>query len=430
MTLMAADTRDAAEAAQSRAARPSLRVAYLTNQYPAVSHTFIRREILELERRGHSVLRLAIRPGADGFVDPLDRDENERTVHCLAMGAPKLALSLVSEWLRQPVRMAKSLLKAVSMGWRSNRGLSRHLAYYVEAACLRGVLRRERIQHLHIHFGTNAAIVGRLIRHMGGPLISMTVHGPIEFDSPEAWSLPKTAADCEFIAAISNYCSAQIRRWIPEDQWDKVHVIGCTVGEEFLRPPTPIDPASKTILCIGRMVQDKGHLVLLQALARAAKRGADARLVFVGDGEFRPTIEKIIDIEGVRDRVEITGWVDEREIRRRLTECRALALTSFAEGLPVVIMEALALGRPVLSSCIAGIPELVIPGVNGWLIPAGNADAAASALCEIMETPADRLDEMGRAGQELVRRRHRTSTNVAEIERLMAESVSRSQRGG
>lgn len=409
------------------AGRPRLRLAYLTNQYPAVSHTFIRREILELERRGHSILRLAIRRGADGIVDPLDLAENERTFHCLSQPLPAFVAAQVRAWVGRPVRTFRALAEVFAMGRRSDRGALRHMAYFAEAAFLAGVLKREGIEHLHVHFGTNPTGVARLIRMMGGPPFSVTIHGPLEFDAPRGLSLPQAAREAEFIATISDFAAAQLRRWMPWELWPKVNIVRCTVGDEFLADANPIDPASRTILCIGRLVQDKGHLVLLEALARA--RAPGARLVFAGDGAMRPIIERRARELGIADRLEITGWIGEAEVRRRLRECRALALTSFAEGLPVVIMEALALGRPVLSTYIAGIPELVRPGETGWLVPAGNVEGAAAALEEIISAPAQRLDEMGRAGRALVRARHHTPTEVDRLESLFVRCIGR-QRGG
>jgi glycosyltransferase involved in cell wall biosynthesis len=300
--------------------------------------------------------------------------------------------------------------------------LARHVAYFVEAVFLAEVLRRERVEHLHVHFGTNPAAVARMIRMLGGPTFSITIHGPLEFDAPCGLSLPESCAEASFVAAISSYCASQVRRWIPPEKWDKVRVVRCTVGPEFFGAARPANPASRTVLCIGRMVQDKGHMVLLEALARASEEGCELRLVLAGDGALRGRIERRIDELGLRDRVEITGWIPEAEIRRRLLESRALVLTSFAEGLPVVIMEAMALGRPVLSTLIAGIPELVRPGENGWLVPAGDVEAAAVALKEIAAASAARLDEMGAAGQALVRERHSTATEVDRLERLLMDA--------
>jgi glycosyltransferase involved in cell wall biosynthesis len=304
------------------------------------------------------------------------------------------------------------------MGRRSDRGLLRHLAYFVEACFLLGVVRRQGVEHMHVHFGTNPTAVARLIRCLGGPRYSFTVHGPDEFDAPRQLDLAGKVADAAFVVAISDYGAAQLRRWVPLDHWPKIQVVHCTVGEDFFREARPIDPASETLVCVGRLCPQKGHLVLIDALARLVSDGVDARLVLAGDGELRQIIEQRIRELDLLDRVEITGWIDEAEVRRRILAARALVLPSFAEGLPMVLMEALALGRPVISTYVAGIPELVRPGENGWLVPAGNVVQLAAALRSVLTTPADVLDAMAQAGRACVQERHSTVAEGARLERL------------
>lgn len=407
--------------APAREAGPALRLAYLTNIYPLVSHTFIRRELLEMERRGMSVLRLSIRP-APKLVDTVDKAEEARTITCL--GRPKLDLvrATAALGLRSPGALLRGAGLMLRLARASDRGLLRHVAYLMEAAFLLGVVRRERVQHLHVHFGTNPAAVAMLMRRMGGPPWSMTVHGPNEFDAPEALSLGAKVADTAFTAAISDFCAAQLKRWVDPAHWEKVGVVRCTVGGPFFEAARPIDPRSRTLVCVGRLSAQKGHLVLLEAFARAVASGVDAKLVLAGDGELRAQIQERIARDGLNERVEITGWIDESEIRRRILESRALIMASFAEGLPMVIMEAMALGRPAVATAIAGIPELVRPGENGWLVTAGRADLLADAIREVMETPVGRLSEMGMAGREAVMRMHRTETEGQRLAALFARA--------
>jgi glycosyltransferase involved in cell wall biosynthesis len=300
----------------------------------------------------------------------------------------------------------------------------RHLAYLAEAALLLDVLHRERIQHLHVHFGTNAAAVARLIRALGGPTYSMTIHGPDEFDAPIGFSLREKVNDASFVIGISDFCAAQIRRWVPPGQWDKIHIVRCTVGAEFLAPREAIHATSNMLLSIGRLSAQKGQLLLIDALKHLIDSGKDVRLILAGDGELRPEIEQRIRTHGLHRHVLITGWIDEAAVRAHLLRARALVQPSFAEGLPVVMIEALAMGRPVIATAIAGVPELVRPGENGWLIPAGSVDSLASAMREAMDIPAARLDEMGRAGRELVRRRHCTGTEVERLEDVFIRHVA------
>lgn len=407
------------EASQSTSASQQIALAYLTTEYPKTSHTFIRREILELERCGQPVIRLAIRESDCPAVDPADIAEHERTTHLLSEGWFKLLSSTFVAAVSRPAAFIGAIAMTMGMARRSDRGWIRHVAYLIEACRLLQISRRSRIRHVHVHFGTNAAAVARLARCLGGPTYSLTIHGPDEFDGPQSLSLPAKFADALFIVAISDYCAAQIRRWMPYEQWHKIHIVHCTVDESFLDKAQPLDPESRTFVCVGRLTAQKGQFILLDALAQIVSEGIDARLVLAGDGELRPQIEQRIAELRLQDRVEITGWIAESEVRRRLLESRALVLPSFAEGLPVVIMEAFALGRAVVSTTIAGIPELVVPKENGWLVPAGNVAELAVAMRAVIDAPPEQLDEMGRCGQKRVRQSHLASTEAIKLLALL-----------
>ena len=389
---------------------PDMRLAYLVTAYPEVSHTFIRREILEIERRGHAVLRLSVRRPTSALVDPLDRAERERT-HFLLARPGALAVATVRA-LARPHRFVRALARSLAMSRRSDRGLLRHLAYLVEACLVVDLLRRHGSEHLHVHFGTNAAAVGLLAHLLGGPPWSFTAHGPDEFDAPVALSLGDKVADAVFTVAVSHFGAAQLRRWSRPEHWDRIVIVRCTTGDEFGESEGPPPPDSRTLVNVGRLSAQKGQLLLIDAFAELLAGGADADLVLAGDGELRQVVEARIARHGLGDRVRITGWVPGDEVRSLLRQSRALVLPSFAEGLPVVIMEAFALARPVVSTFVAGIPELVEPGRSGWLVPAGDRESLVAALREVLETPSARLDEMGAAGRERVLAQHSTAREV------------------
>ncbi len=402
----------------------AMRLAYLTTAYPEVSHTFVRREILELEERGHHVIRLSIRPASSTLVDPVDIQEANQTFYCLAQPALKLTSIALATAIRRPLRFFKACRMTMDMAKCSDRGLLRHLAYLVEALNLLPQLQRQQVQHVHAHFGTNSAAVARLLYCLGGPSYSMTIHGPGEFDAAIGFSLGPKISDAAFVVAITDFCAAQLWRWVDYPQWPKIQVVGCVVGEEFFQHARPIDRESKTLVCVGRLSAQKGQLLLLDAFAEMVhKHRIPAKLVLAGDGEMRQLIERHIAERGLQHCVEITGWVSAQQVRQLLLGARALVLPSFAEGLPVVIMESMAMQRPVLSTYIAGIPELVRPGENGWLVPAGSVDTLVDALIQIMTTPIDNLNEMGRCGQSLVRSRHDTTTEAIKLERLFRQAI-------
>jgi colanic acid/amylovoran biosynthesis glycosyltransferase len=392
-----------------------LKIAYLTTTYPSVSHTFIRRELIELERQVGPIQRFAIRHTPYKIVDLADAAEDDKTFRVLSQPPARWASALLKRALPRPLDAARGLKKAFELGRKSERGVLKHLAYFAEAVLLLDEMKEHGIEHVHVHFGTNPTAVALILRAMGGPPYSFTVHGPDEFDAPQGLSLGSKIEGSAFVVAISNYGAAQLRRWVPYEHWDKIRVVHCTVGDEFFQAAQPIDPASRDLVCVGRLAPQKGHALLLEAFADAVQQGVDARLVFAGDGELRPELERIARERGIAERVRITGWIDGQEVRRLLLQSRAMILPTFAEGLPMVIMEAFALGRPVLSTYVAGIPELVIDGQSGWLVPAGSKDDLTRAIQRVIATPVAELEAMGARGRAAVRERHYTPTETAKL---------------
>jgi glycosyltransferase involved in cell wall biosynthesis len=402
----------------------TIKLAYLTNRYPKVSHSFIRREVLALERRGVAVERFSVRPAGEDLVDPADIAERRRT-HVLLGGGLTGWLALLADTLMTALRRPVAFLRAAALAWGMARRAAgtpgaylRHAAYLAEAARLVRLMAEAGVTHLHAHFGTNPAAVARLARALGGPPYSFTVHGPEEFDAPAALSLAGKAADAAFVVAISEFGRGQILRHLPHRQWSKVKVVRCGVDSSFLAGgPQPV-PSSKRLVCVGRLCEQKGQLLLLQAAGRLAARGVDFELILAGDGEMRADLEAEIARLGLGDRVRITGWLSGEQVRRELLAARAMVLPSLAEGLPVVIMEALALGRPVISTQVAGIPELIRDRACGWLVPAGSVARLAEAMSMALRTPTPQLAMMGAVGHELVADRHDIDAEAGRLAEL------------
>ena len=393
-----------------------MRVAYLINQYPKVSHTFIRREIQALERRGVEVHRFAIRGWDESQIDVQDQAEQALTRYVLRGGAVLLVRGLFTSLLRAPLRTLSALGLAVRLSRHADRPLAVHLVYWAEACVLVGWLARTQVSHLHAHFGTNAAAVAMLVHSLGGPRFSFTVHGPEEFDKPHALHLAVKAAAADFVVAISSFGRSQLWRWMPYSQWSKVHVVHCGVDPGFLQAELTPVPVAPKLVCVGRLCEQKAQLLLIQAAAVLAKEGQAFELVLAGDGEMRGDIERLVATHGLHDRVRITGWVDGQRVRQEILAARALVLPSFAEGLPVVLMEAMALGRPVVTTMIAGIPELVRHGQEGWLVPPGDLGALVAALRSCLDASVHQLAEMGRLGRVRVAERHNAEREAARLQ--------------
>lgn len=403
-----------------------LKIAYLVNQYPHVSHSFIRREIVGLEAQGFTVERFSIRQPPVNLVDPADLAEQKRTRVLLSAGPVGLLVALTRAMFTRPAAFIGSSRAAIRLGRRSDRGVLRHIIYLAEACLLLDRLKAiGGVDHLHAHFGTNSAVVALFARMLGGPRYSFTIHGPEEFDHPVELSLREKIEHASAVVAVSAFGRSQIFRWITHTEWPKVHVVRCGVDAAFLAAgPQPIAD-NRRLVCVGRLAPEKGQLFILEALAALAAQGISFDMTLAGDGALRPVVEQRMRELGLEKSVRITGWLSNEQVRQELLAARILLLPSFAEGLPVALMEALALGRPTISTYIAGIPELLQDRVSGWLIPAGSADALAAAIKEALETPAAQLAAMGRAGSAAVAERHdanREAVRLGDIFRAVAKA--------
>ncbi|WP_299488498.1 glycosyltransferase [Acaryochloris sp. IP29b_bin.137] len=402
-------------------------VAYLVNQYPKVSHSFIRREILALEAQGVNICRYSIRPCPDQLVDPDDLAELDKTQVLLSVGVLGLGLAFIEVMFSRPLAFVKALGLAIQIGWHSDRGLGRHFIYLAEASVLLFWLGEAGVDHVHAHFGTNPAAVAMLCHALGGPSYSFTVHGPDEFDKPQMLHLATKVAHAKFVVAVSSFGKSQLYRWSHPQHWPKIHIVHCGLDRLFLDQPQIALPEAPQIVCIGRLCPAKGQLLLVEAVSQLVQEGIALTLTLVGDGESRTAIESAIATAQLEEVITITGWVGSSHIRDYLLKAKVKVLPSFAEGLPVVLMEALALGRPVISTYIAGIPELVDPK-NGWLIPAGSISALKEAIRVSLATSTAQLLEMGQVGADRVRAEHNIETEVMKLSRRCC--MNRSLLGG
>lgn len=401
-----------------------MKLAYLINTYPQPSHSFIRRELAALERRGAEVHRLAMRRADAKLVDPLDLREAERTEYVLERGAAALAFALVAAALSAPGRFVAALRLARSLARASDSGILRHMIYLAEAAWVARRCHDAEIEHVHAHFGTNSAAVAMLVHALGGPAYSFTSHGPEEYDAPAALSLGAKADRAAFAVGVSQFGRSQLCRWAAFETWDRLKVVRCAVEPKAFVHPQPMPGGPLRLVSIGRFSEQKGQLVLVEAMARLRDVHPDVHLALVGDGEMRSALEAAIAANGLGRHITLTGWLDEAGVRAELDASHALVMPSFAEGLPMVIMEAMAAGRPVVATYVAGIPELVLPGHTGWLVPAGDVQALADAVIEMAATPASRLAEMGKTGRARVRAMHDADTEAAKLAEHFAAAIA------
>ncbi|MDJ0629449.1 MAG: glycosyltransferase family 4 protein [Rhodobacter sp.] len=406
-----------------------MKLVYVLNTYPQRSHSFIRREVQALERRGATILRIAMRGAGIAMVDPLDVAEDARSEHILDQGALGLAAAVARRIIKTPGAAVATVCLALAIGRRSDKGMVRHMVYFAEACHLAKRVETENAEHMHAHFGTNAATVAMLASALTGVPYSFTVHGPEEFDSPKGLGLPEKMRRAAFVVAISQFGRSQLCRWVGPKHWSKIHVVHCGIEPDAFAEPVPVPEGAPRFVCIGRFAEQKGHLVLVRAFAEALKDVPDMHLTLVGDGEMRGEIEAAVGSLGLGRAVSMTGWVGEERIRLELAEAHALVAPSFAEGLPMVIMEAMASARPVISTYVAGIPELVQQGKTGWLVPAGDVTALAGAMRDVARIPIARLSDLGVEGRRRVLGRHDIDQEAARLAGLFAASIKEAGMG-
>jgi colanic acid/amylovoran biosynthesis glycosyltransferase len=413
-----------------------MKVAYLINEYPTPSHTFIQREIAALENgdRRWNIVRYASRRPKKPAVDEKLIEESRQTHYLLGgrrgevlAGTFKRILSMIPMAIAHPVGFVRGLRLALKLGWPSGgTGPLVHLMYFAQACTLYGWAKRDDVRHVHAHFGKNPSTLAALLHAMGGPTFSFTVHGPDEFDAPVGLSLAEKVKRSSFTAAISSFCRSQLWRWSAHEDWSKVIVVHCPVSDDYFHHPIAPLPAQKRFVHVGRLAPQKGQGVLVRAVAMLKKEGLDFEIAIIGEDEVRGVVKAQIDAYDVADRIKCLGQMTNAQVRVELDRSRGMVMASFAEGLPVVIMESLARHRPVISTSIAGIPELVRHGENGWLVPAGDDVALAAALRAAINASDEQLLKMGAAGAALVKQNHDAATEAAKLSEKFAELTKQS----
>jgi colanic acid/amylovoran biosynthesis glycosyltransferase len=399
-----------------------MKLAYLLNSYPMTSTTFIRREVAAIERAGVPVKRFAVRHWSERLVDPQDMSERGRTEYLLTGRSARLMGGMARHALFRPRSFGEALEALGELQRAAGGGFVRHTAYLAQAIRLKKRCAELGIDHVHAHFSTNAATVAMLCHLLGGPRYSFTVHGPDELDELAANSVTEKALHAANVIAISQYCRDRLCAHLPQYLHERIRVIPCGVDlSDYPAEPTP-PPMSARLLSVGRLCPQKGQVEIPAAIAAVMPGHPGISVVLIGDGESRAAIEREVTGTATGGRVKLLGWRTNAEVRRRIGETRALLLPSHAEGLPVVIMEAFAMGRPVIATRIAGIPELV-DAKCGWLVEPGDAEGLAAAIGEAMAANKTTLAKMGREGRKRVVARH-------DIDRIAPQLIALFEAAG
>jgi glycosyltransferase involved in cell wall biosynthesis len=396
-------------------------IAYLTGEYPRATDTFIQREVAALRDLGFTVETCSIRrTGPEHLTGPEQRSEAAATFYVIeAMRRPLVSLRAHARALRHPGRY----LRALRLAWQTAplglRGRIFNLIYFAEAVVLAARMQDRGIVHLHNHIAKASCTVAMIASDISGIPYSFTLHGPDIFYEPYHWRLDEKIARAAFVACISEFCRSQAMVFSDPAHWGKLHIVHC--GVDPARYDAPPRRAGGQLLFLGRLAAIKGVPVLFEALAKVRGSEAPLRLVLIGDGPERATLVEMAARLGISDQVHFAGYKSQADVAAALQAADVLVLPSFAEGLPVVLMEAMAARLPVIATQIAGVPELVRPGVNGWLVPPGDVDDLADAIREATSDPA-RARAMGEAGRRVVERDFNAATEAATLAILILSS--------
>jgi glycosyltransferase involved in cell wall biosynthesis len=381
-------------------------VAYLTGDYPKVSHTFILREVQAVRAAGVPVITCSIRkPPAAEFKGQEELAARAETFYVIeAARNPLRLLSAHGRALvRSPGTWLRTLALAVRMRAPGLKALLWQIFYFLEAGVLADHLRRNGVRHLHNHFGNSSCSVAVLAAELAGIPFSFTEHGPAIFFEVDRWSLPEKIARAAFVVAITHFCRSQLMLFSRPADWPKITIVHCGVTPEAYRR----DPGGngKRMAFVGRLDPVKGALLLIEAMARVLKSHPDASLTLAGDGPARAGAEARARALGIEGSVRFAGFMTQGQVADLLAQSDMLVLPSFAEGLPVVYMEALASRIPVVASRVAGVQELVEDGVTGYTIPPGDVDSLTDRILRLMDDPAT-ARAMGEAGRKAVEAQH------------------------
>jgi colanic acid/amylovoran biosynthesis glycosyltransferase len=397
------------------------RLAYLLSSYPAISHTFFLNEITELRKLGFSIDVASINKPTlpPGMPSEQETRALETTFYVKGVNPARILYTLLKIVFMHPAVAARGLRAALKLdGW--NLPATTYALFYLAEALLLGdwLLRRGH-QHLHVHFGGPVATVGMLTSMAWLVPYSLMIHGPDEFYDVDKFYLRQKVEQAAFVLCISDYTRSQVMKISDPSHWAKLHVQRLGVDLQLFAPSADVDRNEVVeVICVGRFVPAKGHLVLLRSFAHLASKGHNVRLRLIGDGSERVALEAFISRERLEPFVILEGSLSHEATRRKLAQADIFVLASFAEGLPVALMEAMAAEIACVSTFVAGIPELIRDGLDGLLVPASSATALSAAL-ERLLSDADLRHAFGKAG----RRRVEDLYNLRENTRLLAERL-------
>jgi len=403
-----------------------LQLGYLVGQYPAVNHTYILREVRVLRSLGFSVRVVSIRrpDRAISSLNAEEADESRQTFSVLGIGWRQALIVNIWEFARTPAKYTRTLMYAWSLTKGAPRLILPYCIYFFEAVVAGSYFRRLGVAFVHSHFSSTVTL---LASRMFSIRFSLTIHGSAEFEDVVGFHMAEKVAGAQFVATISCYGASQVMKASDPTYWHKVRVLPLGVDPALFSPGNErsnrVPHAAFRLLFVGSLAPAKGLHILLAAVAALTRQSRKVELTFVGDGPERLRLEGMALQANIASKIIFCGAKSNEAVIDYYRRCDAFVLPSFAEGIPVVLMEAMAMEVPCVSTWITGIPELIDAGVNGLLVPPANAELLAAAIAKLMDDPA-LASKIGAAGRQTILRHFRLRSNTEALAQVFSEHGS------
>ena len=401
-------------------------IAYLCSEYPAISHTFIYREIESLRNTGMTVHTASIHKPTNLTVMTSDEQlEAEKTFMVLSQPIPSMIGAHLHCLQKSPTGYLRMVGGAIKLLTKGPKSPVKALAYFAEAGILLQWLHRLGITHIHEHFANPTAIVAMLIKTYGGISYSLSVHGPDIFYRVDSAMLEEKVREAAFVRCISHYCRSQIMRISELSAWNKLHIVRCGVNPDLYSVRKEPQNTIPNILCVGRLVPAKGQHILLEACRFLKQEGLRFQVTIIGEGPDSKSLKEFAISKELNDIVTFTGVLGQNTVREYYDKTDLFVLASFAEGVPVVLMEAMAKEIPVISTRITGIPELIDHEHDGLLATPGDAEDLANQIRKLLVDSSLRR-KFGLAGREKVISLYSQHINNLQMVKLFKEECQTS----
>lgn len=345
-----------------------------------------------------------------------EKDEAARTYFVKPQGISGALQAHSKTLFSRPAAYFSGLAHALQLGGVHPVRAFFYLGYFTQALMVGQWMLRHRLPHLHVHYSST---VGLLVKKIFGTGLSISFHGPDEFNNPVAFHLREKVRACEFVRAISQYARCQLMQSSDYADWHKIEVVYMGVDPAAFAPrPFRPDPDPLELICVGRLAPVKAQHILIAAIDRLIRTGANVRLHVVGGGPDRQSLEADASSRGLNDRIVFHGFTLQDKLDQLYRQTDVFVLASFAEGVPGVLMEAMSMEIPCVSTWITGVPELIRNGVDGLLVAPSDDEAFASAVGLLAEN-RDLRERIGRAARERILDRFHLRKNAAQLAEIL-----------